>query len=190
MNEAFWTRLANLLSGRPLSPVNRNLARQSPIPKGPGDEDRSGRRRRRDFAFGFRRPGAIPGIRQPPAPRSGRPLEFAPATSLGAALVLSGLLLAGGVALAEINLDEGPPPRPPVVTKQHPLVHVQCWREGVKIIDEAGLSKITLNRFLSQVTAPNVVDGRAVGLKGRDEKGGQVLIVPVRNATCLLRDAS
>ncbi len=25
---------------------------------------------------------------------------------------------------------------------------------------------------------------------GRDEKGGQVLIVPVRNATCLVRDAS
>jgi hypothetical protein len=121
-----------------------------------------------------------------PMPRETRQ----PATSLGAALVLSGLLLAGGVALAEINLGEGPPPRLPVVTKQHPLVHVQCWREGVKIIDEAGLSEITLNRFLSQVTPPNVVDGNAVGLKGRDEKGGQFLIVPVRNATCLLRDAS
>ena len=120
-----------------------------------------------------------------------------PATAIAAAVALAGLLLAAGGAVAdidvgdinlaeiktaeimmtptkvaEIDAEDRRSPHPPVAKRVRPPVQVQCWQEGVKIIDETGLTEITLSSFLSQVTRPSVVDGDAVGLKGRDEQGG------------------
>ena len=96
----------------------------------------------------------------------------------------------GSIQLAEIDFEDSPPPRPKPRKASGPVVQVQCWQEGVKIIDVTGLDELTLSNILPRVPTTKSFDGDALGLKGRDGEGGKFLIVPVRDATCLVRDVS
>lgn len=170
-------------------------------------------------------------------PHDTRHLRIAgPIVLASAAVALAGLVLAGGAALAEIDIGENqlaqqvkpsvsnivrhsakaiptqeakrqvavldpvleevkptPTPAPDLAPVQQAApdgVHVQCWQEGIKIIDEQGLSEMALSDLLPRATGVTSFDGNSLGLKGRDGGGGRFLVVSVREATCLVRDAS
>lgn len=64
------------------------------------------------------------------------------------------------------------------LTRDTPF-QVQCWQNGVKIIDEKAFFGIRLR---------SLIDRETLGLRGRDSKSGDVYIIPVNeNSTCLIK---
>ncbi len=56
---------------------------------------------------------------------------------------------------------------------------VQCWQDGVKIIDEKNIFGIRLRNLIEQET---------IGFSGRDSNNGNVYIIPVNDvSTCLVK---
>ncbi len=83
----------------------------------------------------------------------------------------------------EIVGVQGPKSAGPALTGGVPgrsvSLHVQCWQNGVKIIDEVDLDGVRLR---------NLIEGGGVGLQGPDWKYGAVNIIPVNDAsTCLIK---
>jgi hypothetical protein len=56
-------------------------------------------------------------------------------------------------------------------------LQIQCWQEGTKIIDERGLRAVDL-RSLTQDRQPV--------LRGKKKFSGEIMIVPLPDATCLV----
>lgn len=92
------------------------------------------------------------------------------------------------VAAAQGTLEEVKPT--PARKAATTGVNVQCWQDGIKIIDEQGLSELALSNILPRTPGVNSFDGNSLGLKGRDGEGARFLVVSVRDATCLVRGAS
>jgi hypothetical protein len=60
-----------------------------------------------------------------------------------------------------------------------PLLRVQCWQNGIKIINEDNLRGIRLR---------NLIERDSVGFKGQDGSNGEVYIIPVNDdSTCLIK---
>jgi len=75
-------------------------------------------------------------------------------------------------ALAEVSAKE--------LIQDTPF-QVQCWQNGVKIIDEKEFFGIRLR---------NLIDRETIGIRGRDSKSGDVYIIPVNeNSTCLIKSS-
>ena len=76
------------------------------------------------------------------------------------------------LALAEISTEE---------SIQETPFQVQCWQNGVKIIDEKDFFSIRLR---------NLIDRETLGIRGRDSNSGDVYIIPVNeNSTCLIKSS-
>ncbi len=99
--------------------------------------------------------------------------------------VLGGLLLAPAApGLGEVTKTREA--MPPIQQKQIPPapVHgdtplrVQCWQEGVKIIDQDGLKGLSLNSVTQQ---------RSVSFKRLSEAQPSVFILPFDKSICLVQ---
>lgn len=60
-------------------------------------------------------------------------------------------------------------------------LQIQCWQEGIKIIDERGLRAVDL-RSLTRDRQP--------ALRGKKGTIGEIMVVPLPDATCLVRPES
>lgn len=105
-------------------------------------------------------------------------------------LVAIALGLAAAHAHSEISVTGGqPPPMAAPMAKaaapmsvsptQAPALWVQCWQDGVKIIDEKNIVGIRLR---------NLIEQEVIGFSGRDSNNGNVYIIPVNDvSTCLIK---
>ncbi len=87
-------------------------------------------------------------------------------------------------ARSEISVTGGqPPPMAAAPATESPTqaqaLWVQCWQDGVKIIDEKNIFGIRLRNLIEQET---------IGFSGRDSNNGNVYIIPVNDvSTCLIK---
>jgi hypothetical protein len=98
------------------------------------------------------------------------------------ALVLG---LSTGRVHSEIEITGTPKPAPaparPAMTAEAPnaSLRVQCWQNGVKILDEDNIEGIRLR---------NLIDRDSVGFRGRDSNGGEIHIIPFNDhSACLIK---
>ena len=98
------------------------------------------------------------------------------ATALG----LSTGLVYGEIEIVGVQDPESAGPAPTSGAPDRSVsLQVQCWQNGVKIIDEVDLEGVRLR---------NLIDGDGVGLQGRNWKYGAVNIIPVNDgSTCLIK---
>jgi hypothetical protein len=109
---------------------------------------------------------------------------------VAAVLLLGGAVLASSAMLikAEVTMNGGRPVTaaapaklladgpPPVHDSQN--LRVQCWQEGVKIIDREGLQGLSLNSVTRQ---------ESVGFKRRDDLQPSTFLLPFNDGLCLIQ---
>ena len=99
-------------------------------------------------------------------------------------LIVIALGLTAPHAHSEISVTGGrlPPMAAAPATEspaQAQALWVQCWQDGVKIIDEKNIFGIRLR---------NLIEQEAIGFSGRDSNNGNVYIIPVNDvSTCLIK---
>ena len=101
-------------------------------------------------------------------------------------LIVIALGLTAPHAHSEIAITGGqlPPIAAPIAmaaapATESPALWVQCWQDGVKIIDEKNIFGIRLR---------NLIEREAIGFSGRDSNNGNVYIIPVNDvSTCLIK---
>ena len=101
---------------------------------------------------------------------------------LGVAIALG---ISIGLAHSEIEITgvrEAAPAGAAITAKasaRNTLLRVQCWQNGIKIINEDNLRGIRLR---------NLIERDSVGFKGQDGNNGEVYIIPVNDdSTCLIK---
>ena len=99
-------------------------------------------------------------------------------------LIIIALGLTAPHAHSEIAVTGGRlPPKAAAPATESPAqaqaLWVQCWQDGVKIIDEKNIFGIRLRNLIEQET---------IGFSGRDSNNGNVYIIPVNDvSTCLIK---
>jgi hypothetical protein len=104
----------------------------------------------------------------------------------------SRLAAAGGLVLlataslghGEVSRSSAPPPAPApqeeraLVPPDTQGLRTQCWQEGIRIIDQAGLQGLALNETLKQ---------QALTFQGAGGSQPRTLILPLADALCLIQ---
>ena len=100
-----------------------------------------------------------------------------------------GVVIALGISIGSVHSEieitgvRGAAPTGAAITAgasaRSPLLRVQCWQNGIKIINEDNLRGIRLR---------NLIERDSVGFKGQDGSNGEVYIIPVNDdSTCLIK---
>lgn len=100
-----------------------------------------------------------------------------------------GVAIALGISIGSVHSEieitgvRGAAPTGAAITAgasaRSPLLRVQCWQNGIKIINEDNLRGIRLR---------NLIERDSVGFKGQDGSKGEVYIIPVNDdSTCLIK---
>jgi hypothetical protein len=95
-----------------------------------------------------------------------------------------GLALLAAMPLVRGEISRTGEPAPPPERGEITLVPVaqplraQCWQEGVKIIDQAGLEGLALNQVLKQ---------QSVSFRGSERGQPETLILPFADGMCLIQ---
>ncbi len=100
-----------------------------------------------------------------------------------------GVAIALGISIGSVHSEieitgvRGAAPTSAAITAgasaRSPLLRVQCWQNGIKIINEDNLRGIRLR---------NLIERDSVGFKGQDGSNGEVYIIPVNDdSTCLIK---
>lgn len=105
---------------------------------------------------------------------------------LALALAAVALLVAGAPWLAQGEVTKKPAQETPPAEAQiepRPVhagvpIRVQCWQDGVKIIDQAGLSGLSINAVTRQ---------RSVSFKRSGDGQPTVFVLPFDESLCLIQ---